>query len=143
MTYRPYKDLKTSGIQINYTNSSGSTISKGTPVCQKITGSIDFVDVSVESDAFSFIGIVGSDISNLLKGPVATNGRVEDVTVTGSFGDSLYVSKTGSLTTIKPEIGLGGFLSLDFVLRVGVIVKNETNPLLKDIILDVQRVGQL
>jgi hypothetical protein len=143
MTYRPYKDLKTSGIQINYTNSSGSTIFKGTPVCQKITGSIDFVDVSVESDAFSFIGITGSDISNLLKGPVATNGRVEDVTVTGSFGDSLYISKTGSLTTIKPEIGLGGFLSLDFVLRVGVIAKNETNPLLKDIILDVQRVGQL
>ena len=143
MTYRPYKDLKTSGIQINYTNSSGSAISKGTPVCKKNTGSIDFVNVSVESDSFGFVGIAGANISNSLKGPVATNGKVEDVTVTGSFGDSLYVSKTGSLTTTKPEIGVGGFLALDFVLRVGVIAKNETNPILKDIILDIQLVGQL
>jgi hypothetical protein len=143
MSYRPYKDLKTSGIQINYANGSGTTISKGTPVCQKNTGSIDFVNVSVESDAFGFMGIAGSNISNLLKGPVATNGRVEDVTVTGSFGDCLYISKTGSLTTTKPEIGVDGFLALDFVLRVGVIVKNETNPILKDIVLDIQLVGQL
>lgn len=143
MTYRPYNVLKSSGIQLNYTNNSGSPISKGTPVCQKSSGLIDFINVSVESDVFSFIGVAGSDISNLLKGPVSTNGRVEDVTVTGSFGDPLYVSKTGGLTTTKPEIGVDGFVASDFVLRVGVIAKNETNPILKDVILDIQLVGQL
>jgi hypothetical protein len=143
MTYRPYKDLKTSGIQLNYQNSSGSVIPKATPVCQKASGIIDFVNVSVESDAFGFIGIAGTNISNSAVGAVATNGRVENVSVTGNFGDSLYVSKTGTLTTTKPEVGIDGFLPLDFVLRVGTITRNELNPVLKDVVLDIQLVGQL
>lgn len=143
MSYRPYKDLKTSGIQLNYQNSSGSLITKGIPVCQKSSGIVDFINVSVEADVFAFIGIAGANINDSATGPVATNGRVENVTVIGNFGDPLYVSKTGGLTTTKPDVGVEGFLALDFVLRVGVITKNETNPSQKDIVLDVQLVGQL
>lgn len=143
MTYRPYSQIKTSAIQLNYENNSGTTIFKGTPVCQKGTGVIDFINVSSESDVFGFIGVVSFNIPNASSGPVVTSGRIENVSVFGSFGDPLYVSKTGGLTTTKPEIGVGGFLALDFVLRVGIITKNETNPVLKDIVLDVQLVGQL
>ena len=143
MTYRPYSQIKTSAIQLNYENSSGTTIFKGTPVCQKSTGVIDFINVSSESDVFGFIGVVSFNIANAASGPVVTSGRIENVSVSGSFGDPLYVSKTGGLTTTKPEVGVEGFLALDFVLRVGIITKNETNPVLKDIVLDVQLVGQL
>ena len=143
MSFRPYNTLKASGIELFYQNNSGTTITKTTPVCQKASGIIDFINVSVESDVFAFIGIAGADIANLASGPISTTGRIENVIVSGNFGDPLYVSKTGGLTTLKPEIGVGGFLALDFVLRVGVIARNATNFSNKDIILDTQLVGQL
>ena len=143
MTYRPYSQIKTSAIQLNYENNSGIVILKGTPVCQKGTGVIDFINVSSESDVFGFIGVTSFNIPNATSGPVVTSGRIENVSIFGNFGDPVYVSKTGGLTITKPEVGAGGFLVLDFVLRVGIITKNESNPLLKDIVLDVQLVGQL
>jgi hypothetical protein len=143
MSYRPYTAIKATGLELGYQNNSGSTLTKGTPLCQKSSGYVDFINVSLEADVFAFIGIAGANISNATRGPVTTNGRVENVTVTGTFGDAIYVSKTGGLTNVKPDIGVGGFLAGDFVLRVGTIAKNETNPALKDIVLEVRLIGQL
>jgi len=143
MSYRPYNTIKSTGINLGYTNASGVTMDKATPVRQTSSGDIDFVDVSVEADVLGVLGLVATSILNGAKGSVATQGKVENVIITGNFGDPVFISKTGGLTTTKPSLGVGGFVAGDWVIAIGVIAKNEDNPLLKDIVLFLDVRGQL
>ena len=47
------------------------------------------------------------------------------------------------LTTSIPEIGVAGFLSGDFVVKVGRITKNSDVPANKDFKVEVHIIGQL
>jgi hypothetical protein len=55
----------------------------------------------------------------------------------------MYIDKTGNLTDIKPSIGVNSFIAGDFVISVGVIAKNATNPANKDLVISIDVIGQL
>lgn len=143
MTYRPYSALTATGISDTRPNNSGITISKGIPVRINSSGELDFINVSVESQALSVAGVASENIPNTQSGTFLTTGKVSDITTTASFGDLLYIDKTGSLTNIKPSIGVNSFVSGDFVVSVGVVAKNSSNPLLKDLVIMIDIIGQL
>lgn len=143
MTFRPYSQLTASGLSDSRTNNTGVTMAKGTPARINSSGELDFIDVSVESQALAGVGVVAQSILNNSQGTFLSSGKVEDITTLASFGDLVYVSKTGGLTNSKPSIGVDSFISGDFVIQVGVIAKNEANPLLKDLIINIAIVGQL
>lgn len=143
MTYRPYNTLKASGLEMKYQNGSGAVIGKATPVRKTASGQIDFIDVAIESEVLSLIGITSNDINPLANGSVITAGRIENVTTSAAFGDPIYLSKTGELTNTKPDIGVAGFVAGDFVVRLATVARNETNALQKDLVLEITLVGQL
>ena len=143
MTYRPYSTIKATGLEFPYTNDSGIFMPKSTPIKIKLNGGIDFINVSIENDAFALGGVTSSDSDNGSSVNVVTAGRIEDITTTFSFGDAVYISKSGNLTNIKPSVDIGGFVSGDYIVRIGTIAKNTANPLLKDLILELALVGQL
>ena len=68
---------------------------------------------------------------------------MKGLVTTATFGDIMYVAKDGSLTNIKPTDGEDGFVSGDFVIKVGVIVKDSNNPSQKNLIVNIQVMGQL
>ena len=143
MSYRPYNKITTVAISDTRTNNTGVTMAKGTPARINSNGELDFVDVSLESSSFPVVGLISQDIADGSFGNFLTVGKVTDITTTASFGDVVFVSKTGGLTNIKPTIGVEGFIEGDFVIQVGVVAKNEDNPSLKDLILNVSLVSQL
>lgn len=146
MTYNPNFSGKAniSSIQTSETNSSGSTIDKLTPVRIDSFGNMATINVSTESEALSIAGLLDADAADGASANIATSGRIMNVTVAGAgFGDTLYVSKTGGITNVKPDIGVGSFVAGDFVIRVGMVAKNAENPSNKDVIVMIQIVGQL
>jgi hypothetical protein len=146
MTYRPYEaiisGIDSSAVRTNLLNSTGLTILKGTPVRINASGDLDLIDVSVDGDVLGAMGISNEMILTGTIGNVITGGKVEDVTGL-DFGDYVYVSKTGSLTHILPSEGVGGFVDGDWVIRVGVVGKNQDDPLLKDLFVNIQIIGQI
>jgi hypothetical protein len=128
---------------IDIFSSEGHTISKGTPIYCNASGNAKEVDVSIESEAMAVIGLAQSDILIGTYGKVVSSGLVKDVSIVFSFGDVIYISKTGTLTNVKPSIGVGGFLAGDFVVKVGVVTKNKDDVLKRDIAVNVQIMGQL
>lgn len=132
-----------SGIASTVENNTGSTIVKGVPVRLNSLGDMATIDPAVEAEALATIGVASETISDGASGTITTSGRVTDITTTATFDDYVYVSKFGLLTETKPDIGVSGFVAGDFVISVGVIAKNESNPSLKDLIVNVQIVGQL
>lgn len=143
MSYKPYNTLKASGLEAKFQNGAGSPIPKATPVRKTSLGSIAFIDVSIESDVLGLIGVTSAVIADSSTGAVITAGRIENVTISATFGDPVYIAKDGSLTNVKPEIDVGGFVAGDFVVRIATVSKNETNPLQKDLVLEIMLVGQL
>ena len=138
-TYRgPSRNTITS-----YQNASGSTLSKAIPVSVNTSGQLVNIDVSVEISVQAIVGLTAESIPNSAIGKIIDNGRLEDISTPYAIGDAIYVSKTGTLTNVKPEIGVGGFLSGDFVIFIGVIVKNEFNPIQRDLKLMISVIGQL
>lgn len=127
----------------NYQNGGGVPLVQATPVSTNALGQVIPVDVTDETNISRFIGLLAADLPALATGQVVNNGRLENVSIGFSIGDALYVSKAGFLTNIKPDIGSGGFLAGDFVIFVGVVVKNEFNGLQKDIQLMCQLIGEL
>lgn len=127
----------------NIENNSGLTIAKATPVRIDTDGNMRSINVSVEAEALAVAGVARENIISGNSGPVLSSGRVEDIVTTANNGDVLYVAKTGGLTNIKPSIGVGGFVSGDFVIRIGVLYKNEDDPLKQDLLLNISVVGQL
>lgn len=131
------------GISSTIENNTGSTIIKATPVRLNSFGDVETIDVAVEDEALAVIGITSEDIGDGASGTIVTAGKVVDITTTATFDDLMYVSKSGTLTNVKPDIGVSGFVAGDFVVAVGVIAKNESNPVNKDLIVNVQIIGQL
>jgi hypothetical protein len=146
MTYRPFSDIISAiSGSVNKSqlfNNTGTVIDSAVPVRLNSSGNIATVDISIENHVFGIVGLTQDPISNLSYGWVVTEGKLEDV-VGFNFGDYIYLSKSGNLTNIAPSEGVGGFVSGDWVVRVGVIGKNETNPLLKDLFVSINIVGQL
>jgi hypothetical protein len=143
MTYKPYSSIKTTGFEYKYTNGSGMALEKGTPVKILVSGEVTHINVSIEEDVFALGGVVSATTSNGLKTPIVTDGRVEDVPTVFAFGDAVYIDKAGGLTSTKPEVGVIGFLAGDWIVRIGTIGRNEINPLLQDLILELNVIGQL
>lgn len=151
MSYSPYFFNKNAsgtvsgsrGTITNFQNGSGSTLAKATLVA--VNASSQLVPVSVVSEAtvLTIVGMTSMSIPNAAIGAVQDNGRLEDVASSFSIGDALYLGKDGLLTNLKPEIGVAGFVEGDFVIFVGVLVKNEFNVSLKDIKLMISVIGQL
>lgn len=123
-------------------NSTGSTVSKGT-VVQISSSDIALVDPSVEADADAVAGVVLSDILDTATGEVVVSGIIENISGGFAFGSLVYVSKTGTLTTTKPSVGVASFVSGDWVIKVGVVVKNAAAPTQRDLLVNIQIVGQL
>ena len=124
-------------------NQSGSTIAKAVPVKIDALGYIAPIDPSVEADAFAIVGVTNASIADNTTGKVVSNGLLENITTSASYGDSVFVAKDGSLTNVKPSIGVGGFVAGDWVIRVGVISRNVTTPSQKDLLVNITIVGQL
>ncbi|MCX9024607.1 MAG: hypothetical protein OIN85_00760 [Candidatus Methanoperedens sp.] len=95
------------------------------------------------SSVQSVVGVTNQDIPSAASGGVIDAGRVEDITTSFALRDVLYVDKSGSLTNIKPDIGVNGFVHGDYVVLVGVVVLNEFNGLKKDLKLMLSVIGQL
>lgn len=136
-------EISSSGNSITLENQSGSTISVLTPVRIDNLGYIDVIDVAQEAEALATIGLASEEIIDGVTGKVAVSGIVKNITTSAAYGDVLYVSKAGGLTNIKPSIGVDGFISGDWVIRIGVISRNVTTPSQKDLIINLSIVGQL
>lgn len=123
-------------------NATGSSIPKGTPVRLTFAG-MATVDPSVESQVDSIAGITNSAVSDSTTADIISAGLLEEITVSFAVGSAVYLGKDGFLTNTKPSIGSGGFVSGDFVVRMGVITKNVSNPAKKDMLVNIQIVGML
>jgi hypothetical protein len=130
-------------VEMQITNTTGSTLLKFTPVYIAADGTYQKINVSIEAQALGCVGVLSEDINNGGTGKLAYNGTIEDVDTAADFGDILFVDKTGGITNARPSIGLGGFVAGDFVVQIGVIAKNPDNPANKDLIMNVQVIGQL
>lgn len=127
-----------------YQNGYGSTLTKATPVSTNTSGLIVPLDPSNEALVLAIVGLCSVDIPNAAIGEVFDNGRLENITTSFAIGDPVWAGKTpGTLTNVKPSIGVGSFLEGDFVIFLGAIVENEFNPSQKDIKLMISLVGQL
>jgi len=135
--------LDSSAITGLFTNPGPGSLINATPVSTNTSGNLVTVDVSSEDLATSFLGLTTSTILSSSQGQVILSGLVKNISTALGVGDILYVSKTGSLTTTAPDIGVNGFASGDFVIRVGQITKNATNPSNKDLLVAWQLMGQL
>lgn len=149
MSFRPYSAIvaaaqaSNSKLTFPMANDSGSAIAIYQPVCLDGSGKIKDVDVSVEQDSLTVLGISTQAISNGSYGTIITHGRLENISTALNFGDYVYVSKAGGLTSTLPNIGVDGFLAGDFVIRVGLIVKNKDIPAQKDLVVNLELIGQL
>lgn len=136
-------DVPSKSVADNLPNNTGVTITKLTPVRIDGSGDIDTVDVSTEAEALATIGVAAEDILNGETGDIANSGRIEDITTSASNGDVLYIDKTGALSNVKPQIGVGSFVAGDFVIFVGTVTKNQDNGSNKDLLINVTIIGQL
>lgn len=137
MTYS--RNPKASALVQYFTNVSGSTFSKGQPISVDLSsGNIDNVDIMSESAASAF-AVCLEEILPTNKGMVTQLGRIEDIEnyVACNFGDTLYISELGGLTPIAPTTS-GAML-----IEIGIVVKNQTDPLKKDLIVNIDLRGQL
>lgn len=148
MTYAPsFFNKESSGSSrqtiTNLQNGYGSGLAKGTPVSVNSSGQLVMVDITSDASVQAIVGMTGINIPNGAIGAIVDNGRLEDITTAFSIGDPVWIGTNGMLTNIKPDYGVGSFAEGYFVVFIGVIVKNEFNPSLKDIKLMISVVGQL
>lgn len=131
-------------LSVQMANTSGVSIPQFYPVYIDTSGDASKVDVSIEVNAKAVVGIAATTIPNLSSGEIITYGVVPNIGAF-NFGDILYISKTGALTNVVPDIGLGSpvFVAGDFVVKIGVVMKNSVIPTQKDLVLSVQVMGQL
>lgn len=138
-----FSSADSAAIQGTFTNASGGSIAIGTPVYGDTSGNIEIIDVSVESSAQNFIGITTSSIPDSSTGNVIMSGLVKNIATSINVGSIVYISKSGAITSTAPDIGVNGFAAGDFVIKIGQITKNATNPSNKDLLVAWQLMGQL
>lgn len=149
MSFSPYWLNKNStgasrATQGGFQNGSGSTLFMGVPVSVNTSSHILPLDVTSEASVQALVGLTGISIPNAATGSVVDNGRLENITTSFAVGDAVYAGKSIPLTNVKPDVGNGdGFAVGDFVVFIGVVVKNEFNPLLLDLKLMISVIGQL
>lgn len=136
---------KSSSRQVvtNYTNATAFAIPQGTPVSTNTSGMISPTDVTNETSVNQFVGHAQFRISASSLGPVISGGRLENIVTAFAVGDPIYIGHGGTLINQKPDVGIAGFMAGDWVMFVGVLVKNEFNPSLTDIQLCSQIIGEL
>lgn len=144
MSYNP-RFSGVTDITLNYRelNNTGITIPKAAPVRIDVDGNMARISVSVEDEALSIAGLVENDVTVGVGGSIINTGRIKDVTTAAGFGDTIYLSATGGITEIKPTIGSNGFIAGDFVVKLGIVSKNQADPLKKDLFINIVVVGQL
>ena len=150
MSYRPYQVIVSAAVaqagagqQVEVTNDSGVTIAALQPVCIDSSGNAKAVDVSSFDDAVKVAGVAIAAIPDGSEGAIATSGILEDISTSIDFGGYVYVSKTGQLTATAPTEGVAGFVAGDFVIRIGAVVRNADSPSQKDLLIQIQAMGQL
>lgn len=129
-------------VSVIANNNSGGTLPKGT-IVQINSSDLAIVDPSIEIDVDATVGVLKDDILDGNAGEVVAMGTIENIPGGFDFGKTIYLSASGTLTDTKPSVGVGGFLAGDYVIRIGVIVKNAYNPAQKDLLVNLQVVGQL
>lgn len=146
MTYRPYNEiinaLNLSKITFSLLNLTGAPIAAFTPLTTDALGNLKLVDVSVEADILNVVGISIASILNNTNGTIVNQGKIENVNLF-NLKDSVWISKTGTLINTAPEVGVNGFQAGDFIVKIGSIIKNQQNPLNKDLLVNIQVIGQL
>lgn len=124
-------------------NNTGSTITALTPVgINTTTGELQLVDPGVESQALNTVGVLPKDIANGSSGRIITSRPLRGIVTSLNYGP-VYVSKSGVLTNTVPDIGVGGFGSGDWVIKVGTLHKNRDNSDTKDLVVNIVVKGQL
>lgn len=131
------------GLQTNYPNASGSTLAMGQFVSINTSSQIAALNVSDEVSVLAMVGVASMSIPNAATGGVYSGGRLEQITQSFALGDAIYVGKDGMVSNVKPDYEVGGFVTGDFVIFVGVVVKNEFDVTKKDIQLMISVIGQL
>lgn len=127
----------------NYTNGNASTLPKGTPVGTMTNGLVTLIDVSSKTSVDGFVGLYNIDTPTTASGEVLDNGICENLTTSFAINDPVYIAKNGSLTNVVPSVGVGGFVSGDYVVFLGVIVVNEFDNTKKDLKILIQKPGRL
>ena len=117
-------------VEIECKNTSGSTITKGTPVYQ--TGNVGATAVIeiAEADALisankgPAIGLLQDTLTNNAFGFVVIIGELLNLTtspidgVTPTVGDKIFVKSGGGLTTVKPTTSLNSIQAIGLVGKV-------------------------
>jgi len=139
--HRIYGDL--AGISVE----SSTSIARGYPVAINSSGTLSLVDISDEDSSYAFCGIaardsLSGDVANVLGAGSLFIDIPSAFGLTGQWGKPVFVSHAGYLTTIKPDVGVGDFVSQDFILHVGVTTKNPLTGT-TDLILNPRIVGRL
>ena len=145
MSYDPVAPAAVSSRKTarNFTNGSGSTIVAGYPVSTLTNGLVSLVNVSSQTSVDGLVGIYSMDTPNTASGQVLDSGVLENISTGFSVGDAIYVNKAGALDNTVPSVGVGGFVSGDAVIFIGVIVQNEFNPSQKDLKILIEKPGTL
>jgi len=145
MSYNPLPTVAISSRKIarNYTNGSGSTVSKGVLMSTLSNGNVIPVDVSNLVSADSIVGFYNQATPSAASGSVIDSGILENITTSYVVGTPVYIDTTGNLTNIAPSVGINGFLSGYSVIFAGILVKNEFNPAWIDLKILIQKVGTL
>lgn len=133
-------------LSTGYVNGTLTGILLTKPVSADATGKIAVTDVADENSVMRFVGITTETIPSAASGQVLSGGRLEAIgaQISGfGYGDAVYVGPSGTLINIKPDVGVAGFNSGDWVIFLGVVVKNEFNLGEKDIQLMIEIIGQL
>lgn len=127
----------------NFQNGSGSTLAQAVPVSVNLSSQLLPLDVTSEASVQAIVGMTSIAIPSAATGSIVDSGRLENITTSFSVGDAVYAGKTTPLINVKPSIGVASFIAGDFAVFLGVVVKNEFNPLLKDFKLMIAVIGQL
>jgi hypothetical protein len=152
MTYSPFsfnqQGTGTSvGIVSSYTNSSSvNPIPQGTPC--SLTGTADQIaptDATNQTSVASFVGLAQFRIPASGNGPVISNGRLLNLASSWGFsvGNSIWIGLGGIIQSTRPDTGITGFGSGDFIYFIGNIVQNESNSLQQDLVVIPQLIGEL
>jgi hypothetical protein len=125
-------------------NLSGTTIPALSPVSlDSSTGGLKITNVTSESDANTFQGITSAAILNNTSGPVVVSGAIPNISTAIAVGSPIFLSKPSGFTSTEPDYGVGTFAAGDWIIKVGALAQNPTNPSQIDLIVNSDIRGRL